>query len=107
ELPAGYHLNPSAPQRFSVDVEQGGKSVASPLAAPPRNKNISLPIKLPILIPSTGAAAVTASFTFVYCREDNTGVCRIKTLQWRAPIEVVSDSSAPTEVRLSGKVAGD
>ena len=107
DLPAGYHLNPSAPQRYKATVEQNGQSLSSPLPAPPNYKNISLPIRLPILIPTPGAAEVNASFTLVYCREDNTGVCRIKTLQWRAPIEVVSDANAPTEVRLSGKVAGD
>ncbi len=104
DLPAGYHLNPSAPQRYKATVEQNGQSLSSPLAAPPNYKNISLPIRLPILIPTAGAAEVNASFTFVYCREDNTGVCRIKTLQWRAPLEVISDASAPNEIKLTAKV---
>src|SRR3989442_10978545 len=44
---------------------------------------------------SAGAAELRASFTFVYCRDDNTGTCRIKTLVWRAPVEVVADVNAP------------
>jgi hypothetical protein len=52
----------------------------------------------------TGAAELRASFTFVYCREDNTGTCRIKTLLWRAPVEVVADANAPGEIRLSAGV---
>jgi thiol-disulfide isomerase/thioredoxin/DNA-binding beta-propeller fold protein YncE len=107
DLPAGYHLNPSAPQRYMADVQQGGKSLPSPLAAAPNYKKVSLPIRLPILIPSAGAAEVTVSFTFVYCREDNTGTCRIKTLQWQTPLEVVNDATAATEIRLTGKVSGE
>jgi len=48
-----------------------------------------------------------ASFTFVYCREDNTGTCRIKTLAWRVPVEVVNDPGAVNEINLLGKVSGD
>jgi len=107
ELPAGYHLNPSAPQRFKAEVEQGGKSLSSPLEAAPRNRGISLPIKLPVLISSPGAAELTASFTFVYCREDNTGTCRIKTLQWQVPLDVVSDAATTNQINLSGKVGAD
>jgi hypothetical protein len=107
ELPAGYHLNPTAPQRYSVSIEQGGESLKSaPINVNKSAKGLSLPIRIPIGI-GAGSAIAHASFTFVYCREDNTGTCRIKTLQWQAPVEVVSDSSAPGEINLRGKVSGD
>jgi hypothetical protein len=54
-----------------------------------------------------GTAELHASFTFVYCREDNTGTCRIKTLVWRGPVEVVSDAAAASEIKFPGKVSGD
>ena len=107
DLPAGYHLNPTAPQRYIIKIESGGEALKSaPVNVNKSAKGLSLPIRVPINV-GAGSATAEVSFTFVYCREDNTGVCRIKTLQWRAPIEVVSDASAPTEVHLSGKVAGD
>src|SRR6185436_6701625 len=59
DLPAGYHLN------------------------------LSLPLRVPIGFGADtgrGSYVVHASFTFVYCRDDNTGTCRIKTLQWQAPV---------------------
>ena len=77
------------------------------MEAPPNYKKVSLPIHVPILIPTAGAAEVSATFSLVYCREDNTGVCRIKTLQWQAPVEAVNDSSAANELRLTGKVSAD
>jgi hypothetical protein len=42
-----------------------------------------------------------------YCREDNTGTCRIKTLLWNMPVEVTSDAKATTELKLHGKLTAD
>src|SRR5205823_8138605 len=100
ELPAGYHLNPTAPQRYQISVEQGGEALTiDPQNANRSTKGLRLPIRVPFGIKSAGAAEIRASFTFVYCREDNTGTCRIKTLVWRAPVEVVTDVNAPAEIR--------
>jgi hypothetical protein len=54
-----------------------------------------------------GTYVLHGSFTFVYCRDDNTGTCRIKTLQWDAPLEVVNDANAAREIKLSGKVTAE
>jgi thiol-disulfide isomerase/thioredoxin len=104
QLPAGYHLNPSAPHRYKVSVPNGSQIIAvDPQNAARALRNPQLPIKLSMRA-SAGTAEVRASFTFVYCREDNTGVCRIKTLAWRIPVEVVNDASAAAEINLSRKV---
>src|SRR5882724_11065323 len=102
DLPAGYHLNPTAPQRYTVTVDQGDTALKYPVTG----KGLTLPIRVPVAF-ATGSATARASFTFVYCREDNTGVCRIKTLQWQAPLEVVNDTNATNEINLRGKVSGD
>ena len=104
ELPAGHHLNPSAPQRYSVSIAMEGESSKGvPVTTSKTAKDLSLPIRVPVSI-ATGSTVAHASFTFVYCRDDNTGTCRIKTLVWRAPIEVVSTTEAANEVKLSAKV---
>jgi thiol-disulfide isomerase/thioredoxin len=108
ELPAGYHLNPDAPQRYKVSVESGAQSVVVDQQNASRNtKGLLFPIRVPVRASSAGAAELRASFTFVYCREDNTGTCRIQTLVWRAPVEVVSDPTAPIEINLTSKISGD
>jgi hypothetical protein len=106
ELPTGYHLNPAAPQRYSVDVEKGNESAKSGDAGKGNGRGLTLPIRTSLDVPN-GARQLRASFTFVYCREDNTGVCRIKTLKWLAPIEVVADASAPAEINLTAKVPAE
>lgn len=111
ELPAGYHLNPSAPQRYSLSIGSAREDPKKPLLTKSKTeRGLSLPVRVPFSFVSgvTGEHVpftLQASFTFVYCRDDNTGTCRIKTLNWRAPVEVVNDPTVSDEVRLSGKVA--
>jgi thiol-disulfide isomerase/thioredoxin/DNA-binding beta-propeller fold protein YncE len=108
DLPAGYHLNPTAPQRYKVSVAGGASSVVvDPRDAVRTGRGWQLPIRIPARALSNGAADLQASFTFVYCREDNTGTCRIKTLVWRAPVEVVTDAAAPNEIKVTAKVVAE
>jgi hypothetical protein len=53
---------------------------------------------------SKGAANLRIQLTLVYCRDDNTGTCRIKTLIFRAPVEVTDDRDAPREIKVAGKL---
>jgi thiol-disulfide isomerase/thioredoxin len=108
ELPAGYHLNPTVPQRYKVSIENGAQSLVIDQQNASRSaKALQLPVRIPVRATGAGAAELRASFTFVYCREDNTGTCRIKTLVWHAPVEVVADPNAPGEIKLNSKVAAD
>ena len=104
ELPRGYHLNPDAPQRYSLSIAQGLEELKTPsVNANQDGKGVSFPIRV-LFGAGAGSAVVRASFTFVYCRDDNTGTCRIKTLKWQAPVAVINDPTAPNEIKLSGKV---
>jgi thiol-disulfide isomerase/thioredoxin len=108
QLPPGYHLNPSAPHRYSVSVTDHSTILSIDAKSATRTlRNVSLPLRVPVHATGQGAAQLSASFTFVYCREDNTGVCRIKTVQWRVPIEVTTDAIAPAEIKVTAKVAAD
>ena len=118
ELPANYHLNPMAPQRYYVSVEKGFPQLSvftlggsGPVIKSKETKQTSKSIKLPLLIPfatsEPGEGELKIQVTLFYCREDNTGTCRIKTLVWRAPISVVKDPSAPREIKVSGKVVAE
>lgn len=108
DLPTGYHLNPTAPQRYKVSIESGAKSVTiDPQNASRSTRGSQLPIRVPLRASTPGTAELFASFTFVYCREDNTGTCRIKTLVWHAPVEVVDDAGASNEISLRVKINSD
>jgi DNA-binding beta-propeller fold protein YncE len=107
ELPAGYHLNPLAPQRYKISVD-GSKSLAiDDKIASQATKDLKLPVRVPLNATAPGPATVRAQVTLFYCREDNTGTCRIKTLVWQLPIEVTNDANAPTDVKLQGKLSAE
>jgi DNA-binding beta-propeller fold protein YncE len=104
ELPQGYHLNPLAPQRYKISVD-GSKSLAiDEKLASRATKDLKLPLRIPLNTVAVGPSNIRAQVTLFYCREDNTGTCRIRTLVWQAPVEVTSDANAPTEVKLQGKL---
>jgi hypothetical protein len=118
ELPAGYHLNPAAPQRYRVQIESGPEHLgllspsitgaighANSLSETP--KDLKLPLRIPFQAFKPGAAILRVQVTLFYCREDNTGVCRIKTLVWRVPLEVSNNAGAAIEISILGKLTAD
>lgn len=107
DLPQGYHLNPLAPQRYRVSVD-GGKSITVDEKLASRSaKDLKLPLRIPLNVINTGSTKLRAQATLFYCREDNTGTCRIKTLVWEIPIEVTADANVANEVRVHGKLTAD
>jgi YVTN family beta-propeller protein len=118
DLPSGYHLNPAAPQRYRVSIETGAQQLGllseTQLGAVGQDKSVSrsaknlpLPLRIPIRTFEPGNAEVRLQLTLFYCREDNTGTCRIKTLVWRAPVQVTNDASAGKEITVHGKLTAD
>jgi DNA-binding beta-propeller fold protein YncE len=106
DLPPGYHLNPSAPQRYSISVEDNAKAIGIDAKDLSRvGSDLRLPLRVPVRANEIGNAKLRVQVTLFYCREDNTGTCRIKTLVWTAPITVTNNVSAPTEVKVQGKLS--
>jgi DNA-binding beta-propeller fold protein YncE len=107
DLPDGYHLNPLAPQRYKVSVD-GGKSITvDEKLASSNAKDLKLPLRIPLNVVNTGSTNLRAQATLFYCREDNTGTCRIKTLVWQIPIEVTANANLSNEVKVHGKLTAD
>jgi thiol-disulfide isomerase/thioredoxin len=112
QLPAGYHLNPSAPQRYKVSIEDGGARFLALGAVDAQEATTSartasdlrLPLRIPLRSLAPGTAHLRIRLTLFYCREDNTGTCQIKTLNWRAPVEINTDANAPREIKAEAKV---
>lgn len=107
-LPAGYHLNELAPHRLQATIERGAERVTfegnTPKLTRAAKDLLRLPLRLPLRTLSDGAAELRLQLTLYYCREDNTGACRIKTLIWRAPLQITSDTAAPREITLRGEI---
>jgi DNA-binding beta-propeller fold protein YncE len=118
ELPAGYHLNPAAPQRYRAHVENGldhfgfwsrteTGAIGGDMSVAGAVKDLKLPLHIRFQAFKAGTARVFVQVTLFYCREDNTGVCRIKTLAWQIPVEVTNAANAPKEIVVQGKLTAD
>ena len=118
DLPAGYHLNPAAPQRYRASIEAGPHQLAlrsDPISGDNGRddvvvralKDLQFPLQIPFRTLAPGSAELRIQLTLFYCREDNTGTCRIKTLVWRAPIEVTNEPGAANEINLRGKITSE
>lgn len=99
-LPEGFHLNPNAPQKYSISFEDG-KTIS---VENPSQRFKELPLKVPFQTVKTGMEKLKAKITVYYCREDNTGVCFIKSLVWNVPIKVVKNKKAKSDVKLEASV---
>jgi DNA-binding beta-propeller fold protein YncE len=106
QLPPGYHLNPLAPQRYKVSVDGPAIKIDEKNASR-SSKDLKLPIRIPFSSSATaGSANVRVQATLFYCREDNTGTCRIKTLIWQVPVSV-ANAGSNRELKLQGKLTAD
>ena len=107
ELPPGYHLNPMAPQRYKISVDDNKSLSVDEKIASRSTKDLKLPLRIPLNAANAGATNLRAQVTLFYCREDNTGTCRIKTLVWQVPVEITAAANAPSEIKVHGKLTTD
>lgn len=109
-LPAGHHLNAQAPQRYTVSIVKGGEFVAlsngkSSLTGPV-DPGKGFPVAIPLTAKQAGSSEIRLQMSVYYCREDNTGTCRIKTLVWRVPVRIAADAKQ-NEIEIKAAVPGE
>src|SRR3712207_2697287 len=75
-----------------------------PVGVSDTSKDLRLPLRVDLRGLEPGRVELRAELTLYYCREDDTGVCRVKTLVWRVPVEVTEAAGAPREITLRAKV---
>ena len=96
KLPQGFHLNQSAPNRYEISADDAGIIKIDGGA----QKFSALPLNIPFQTIRTGGASVKIKLTVYYCREDNTGVCLIKTLVWQVPLKVSASKKTAAPIVL-------
>jgi DNA-binding beta-propeller fold protein YncE len=103
-LPANYHLNPSAPQRLNLQSENDSLAAKSLEEARADLRAGRLPLRVPVSALKPGKNELNLRLTLFYCRQDNTGTCRIKTLLWRIPVEITSAANAPRALSVKATI---
>jgi DNA-binding beta-propeller fold protein YncE len=95
KLPKGFHLNPNAPQKYEIAVENSSVKVEKA-----KQKFAKLPLTVPFQIAEKAEANLRVKLTVYYCREDNTGVCLIKTIVWNVPLKGIQGGNASDKINL-------
>ncbi|HEY0429836.1 MAG TPA: thioredoxin-like domain-containing protein [Pyrinomonadaceae bacterium] len=103
KFPEGYHLNQNAPNRYEITVGKASKIEIASAAG----KYKSVPLTIPFRAAKKGASVMKAKLTVYYCREDNTGVCLIKTLEWEIPLKIVAAKNASGRIELKETLKAD
>lgn len=96
KFPEGYHLNTDAPNRYEITTDKKSKIGVIDT----KGKYKSVPLTVPFTVSKKGAGVLKAKLTVYYCREDNTGVCLIKTFAWEIPLKVVSAKKTSSRIEL-------
>ncbi|MDD5542947.1 MAG: thioredoxin-like domain-containing protein [Acidobacteriia bacterium] len=94
KFPEGFHLNPIAPLSYQVKKIQGDSVMFTGGAEKASLKNASLPLTIPFKSPARdGKTTLELAMTVYYCREDNQGLCYIKSLNLTQPLDIAASSS--------------
>lgn len=96
KLPDGFHLNPNAPNRYEISADDA-KIVKITGGA---QKFTRLPLNISFQTIQTGSTNLKVKLNVYYCREDNTGVCLIKTLSWQIPLKVSAQKKDSGQIIL-------
>jgi thiol-disulfide isomerase/thioredoxin len=103
-LPEGYHLNPFAPNSYSIKVEKGKEQIELKELSGKVNAKKGFPFTIPLQLRSAGSYQLKVELNIYYCREDNTGTCHIKMLTWYVPVEGVDNVALSNQIKLRGEV---
>ena len=102
-LPAGYHLNETAPQKFMARVVGSGLVLGAKM--PLQSKDFKLPLQLAISTGATGKGSLVVAATVMYC-SDGGRDCRSKKVGWSVPFEVAKSGATDVVMRTSLESAG-
>jgi hypothetical protein len=100
-LPEGYKLNPQAAVTYQVRAPKSQTVIAAD-AVNVRDESTTDGTTAKITLPLTGQSGevkLLVSVWYTYCREGNSGLCKLGTATWSVPVEV-SPTAAATPIKL-------
>ena len=102
-LPGGFHFNDAIEQRYQIKASSTGPLTFAPGDVKKASKFLTFPVSVPFEAAKAGKMELEVSATFYYCREDNTGVCQIKSVIWKVPVEVTASKTSDIRLQFQAK----
>uniref|UniRef100_A0A7C2NW11 Redoxin domain-containing protein n=1 Tax=Schlesneria paludicola TaxID=360056 RepID=A0A7C2NW11_9PLAN len=101
-LPDGYKLNPQASVTYRVTAPKGQTVIAAD-AVNARDEaetdGTTARFRLPLASPS-GKVALQVSVWYTYCRDGQSGLCKLGAATWNVPVEIAATATA-SAIRLA------
>ncbi|MBI4750955.1 MAG: redoxin domain-containing protein [Acidobacteria bacterium] len=102
-LPGGFHFNDAIEQRYQIKISGTGTLTFAPGDLKKASKLLTFPVSVPFEAAKVGKMELEVSATFYYCREDNTGVCQIKSVIWKVPVEITASKTSDIRLQFQAK----
>ena len=101
-FPAGWKLNPFAPQRYYLlpDSAQGVVSSANLPTTGVDNEPAAVPMKVSIPVDGDGTGSIKVGFEIYYCQDGGEGLCKVAPYVVTIPLTVAADGSAVGSIPL-------
>jgi DNA-binding beta-propeller fold protein YncE len=94
-LPQGFKLNPLLPVTYTLKATEQTLIPADQLEVKQESATEGTTTKLSIsTAKKTGEATVLLSVTYGYCRDGNSGVCKVATSHWKIPVVLKEGAKA-------------
>lgn len=106
KLPAGWKINPLAPQNFKVESAAGSTgpvdraAIGKPTKVSPPSTTFD--IALPVTA-ETGKDHVRITLNYYYCQEGKEGVCKVGSVTWAVPLTVAADGQEAGKLEIDVK----
>jgi len=94
QLPEDYKLNAEIPVKYALQSGKNQTLIAAELIGKKQTVEIAdgvARVRIPVAAKS-GAAELTLTMTYGYCREGTGGLCKLATSAWKIPVVVSEDA---------------
>lgn len=106
KLPAGWKINPLAPQNYKVEtaagttgpIDRAAVGKAAKVSPPAAMFDIAIPVTA-----ATGIDHVRITLNYYYCQEGKEGVCKVGSVTWAVPLTVAADGQEAGNIEVEVK----
>ena len=109
DVPAGWKLNPEFAMTYWLDAGPGSEQLIDRAKLGKRSLEKPSP-KFTVTVPVKGATAgdaappeVSVAFSYYYCQDADTGVCKVGSVVFIVPLKVADDGAASVELKHAVK----
>ena len=104
KLDEGWKINPLAPMAYLLETAvDAGPVDRDNLMKLVHLENPTAQLKVNVPVLKTGTDELSVSVVYYYCQQGGEGLCRMRSVVWRVPLEVSGDARQSSAVLRQSK----